>query len=80
MPVYMNRNSVCVLTYRPTRISLANTLLIVPYHVLYYFKGKLNSCQHYLLKSKSNITNLISHIAYICLSDCSLTVGENWRE
>jgi hypothetical protein len=71
MSVYMKGKSDCVQNYTPKRLSLANKLVIVPDHLSYYFKGKLNSCQHYLLKSKPIITNLVTHIAYLCLSVCS---------
>jgi hypothetical protein len=71
MSVYTKGNSACVLNYRPTRVSLYNNLVIVPDLLAYYFKCKLISCQHCWLQSQSTIANLVSHLAYLCLSVCS---------
>jgi len=79
IPVYNKGNSVCVQNYRRVRTIFLNTLLKVLDNLSYNFKRKLNFCHHYFLKSKSTITNLVSYLAYRCLSIGSKNQGPNGR-
>jgi hypothetical protein len=65
IPVFKKRSSTSDINYRPA--SILNNFskvseFIIYEHVFYYFKSKLNICQHGFTKSKTTVTNLVTYL------------------